>query len=105
MAFRFKITPLAAADIDFVLKSLSADLLNPSAAQKLYSALRKEIESACLFPLSNPDCAIYLIENTNIRHAAIRKYEMIYEVDQNREEIRVLRFVYGRMDLTDLALS
>ena len=45
MAYRYRLTPLAIADIDDVLDYIFEKLMNPGAANQLYLAIQQEIAS------------------------------------------------------------
>ena len=104
MAYRYKLTPLAIADIDDALNYISGKLLNPSAADNLYHGIQQEITSICESPYAFPDCSYYLIDDENSRHSIVGKYILIYEVSRAEEMIRVLRFLYGGRDISHIGL-
>ena len=105
MAYRYRLTPLAIADIDDVLDYISEKLMNPGAANQLYLAIQPEIASICDRPFAFPDCSYYLIYDINIRHSVIGKYILIYEVSQSEAMIMVLRFLYGGRNISNLKLT
>lgn len=47
MAYRYKLTPLAIADINDVLDYISEKLMNLGAANQLFLAIQQEIASIC----------------------------------------------------------
>ena len=104
MAYRYKFTPLAISDIDSALDYISGILLNPKAADDLYSALYQEISDICENPCAFPDCSYYLIDDDSIRHSIVGSYVLIYEVSKEEELIRILRFLYGGMDISHMAI-
>lgn len=99
MGYRYKLTPLALSDIDDALNYIGQTLSNPSAADKLYRSLMKEIDSILDGPFRFPDCSYYLIDDENIRHTVIGNYVLIFEVDESDLIIKVLRFLYGGRDI------
>ena len=99
MAYRYKFTPLAIADIDEALNYIAGNLANPTAADLLYRNLNGEIEDICDRPYSFPDCSYYLIDDENIRHTVIGNYVLIFEVSKDEKLIKFLRFLYGGMDI------
>ena len=100
MAYRYKFTPLAVADIDEALSYIAGNLANPTAADHLYRSLNDEIEEICDRPYSFPDCSYYLIDDENIRHTVIGNYVLIFEVSRSEKLIKFLRFLYGGMDIS-----
>ena len=105
MGYRYKLTPLALADIDDALGYIGETLSNPSAADKLYRSLMKEIESILDGPFGFPDCSYYLIDDENIRHSVIGNYILIYEIDENGRLIKFLRFLYGGRDIANMSIK
>ena len=105
MAYRYRLSPLAIADIDDVLDYISEKLMNPGAANQLYLAIQQEIAIICDRPFAFPDCSYYLIYDKNIRHSVIGKYILIYEVSQSEAMIKVLRFLYGGRNISNLKLT
>ncbi len=99
MAYRYKFTPLAVADIDEALDYIAGNLSNPSAADNLYRKLTGEIGDICERPYSFPDCSYYLIDDENIRHTVVGSYVLIFEVSRDEKLIKFLRFLYGGMDI------
>ena len=105
MAYRYKLTPLAIADIDDALDYISEKLLNSVAADNLYHGIQREITNICDTPYAFPDCSYYLIDDENIRHAVVRNYILIYEISQGEEMIKVLRFLYGGRDISHMGIT
>ena len=99
MAYRYKFTPLAVADIDEALNYIAGNLSNPTAADNLYRNLAAAIEDICDRPYSFPDCSHYLIDDESVRHTVVGNYVLIFEVSQNEKLIKFLRFLYGGMDI------
>ena len=105
MAYSYKLTPLAETDIDDALGYISGTLSNPSAAGNLYQALVREIGEICDNPYGFPDCSYYLIDDATIRHSVIGNYVLVFEVDEDSQIIKVLRFLYGGMDISHTSLQ
>lgn len=101
----YKFTELAKNDIASVLDYISVNLCNSKASSDLYFKIEKTIDTICAFPRSFHDCKCYLINDENIRCTTIDNYVLIYEVIDNEKEINVLRFVYAKMDLLNLAIK
>ena len=105
MTYRYKLTPLAIADIDDALDYISGKLLNPGAADNLYHLLQREIISICDSPYAFPDCSYYLIDDENICHSVVGNYILIYEVSRDEKMIRVLRFLYGGRNISHTEIT
>ena len=105
MAYPYKLTPLALADIDEALGYIAERLSNPAAAKRLYRTLRQEIDSVCGNPCAFPNCTHYLIDDENIRHTLVGNYVLIYEVDRKDRQINILRFLYGGRDIANITMK
>ena len=105
MAYQYKFTPLAASDIDDALDYITDILLNPAAAADLYRAISQEIADICENPYAFPDCSYYLIDDNSIRHSVIGNYVLIFDVDSEGYEIRILRFLYGGKDISHMQIE
>lgn len=53
-------------------------------------------------PFSFPDCSYYMIDDKTIRHSVIGNYVLIYEVSESDNLIKILRFLYGSMDISNI---
>ena len=105
MAYRYKLTPLALADIDEALGYISEKLSNPTAAKRLYRTLLAELDGVCGNPFAYPNCACYLIDNESIRHTLAGNYALIFEVRREEKQVNILRFLYGGRDIAHMELS
>ena len=104
MRYRYDLTPLAVSDIDDALDYISRKLLNQSAADNLYKSITREITRICDNPYSFPDCSYYLIDDATTRHCIIGNYVLFFEISEDKKAIRILRFLYGRMDISNSEL-
>ena len=100
--YKFALTPLAEQDIDSVLEYISENLRNVKAARDMLDKIEETIEKACILPYGFPDCEIYFITDKNIRHATIDNYVMIYEINDEKKQLNVLRFRYAKMNFADI---
>lgn len=93
--YAWKMTPLAEADIDGVLSYITELLSNKAAAERLLSALNKTINNICAFPMAYAGCESYFISDVNYRHAIIGNYVLFYRVNEEKEQVEILRFLYS----------
>ena len=100
--YSFQLTPLAEQDIDEVLVYITETLCNGQAAIDLLDKMQHAIDTICEFPYSSTDCKRFLVTDENIRHILVENYVMIYEIREDKKDIRILRFCYTRMDLGKL---
>lgn len=99
--YDYKLTEIAKNDIDQSIKYIKEDLNNHSAAKKLYSKLLHIIENIKSNPRMYSDCSNYYIDNVFIRKAIIDNYVLIYEIDEKRCCINVLRFLYSHRNIVE----
>ena len=97
--YTYMFTPLAEQDIDSVLEYISEKLHNEKAANDLLDKVVQAIGQACVLPYGFPDCGVYFISDENIRHVPIDNYILIYEIDEDKKQLTILRFRYAKMDL------
>ena len=97
--YTYSFTPLAEQDVDAVLEYISEKLHNVKAANDLLDNIEEAIEKACVLPYGFPDCGIYFISDEQIRHVPIDNYVLIYEIDEDKKRLIILRFRYAKMDL------
>lgn len=97
--YTYAFTPLAEQDIDTVLEYVSEKLHNLKAAGDMFDKIGQAIEQACVLPYGFPDCGIYFITDEKIRHVPIDNYVLIYEIDEDKKRLNILRFRYAKMDL------
>ncbi len=93
--YKCKMTPLAEADIDGALSYITGSLSNKTAAERLFSALNKTINNICEFPMAYAGCETYFISDINYRHAIIGNYVMFYRINEEKEQVEILRFIYS----------
>lgn len=97
--FRYFLTPLALQDIDETLAYISDELCNPQAAEALLDSLEQTMKEVCAYPYAFPDCSLFFIQDAHIRHVPVRNYLAVYEIDEERRQIDLLRFRYAKTDL------
>ena len=84
--YSFSFTPLALQDLDDALAYISEQLSNPQAATELLDELEHTLASVCEFPYAFSDCSVYLIFDQNIRHAMVKNYVLVFEINEERDK-------------------
>lgn len=100
--YSYKLTPLALQDIDETLAYITEKLLNGKAAINLLDELEHTLNSICSYPHAFPDCAVFMITDTMIRHAPVNNYLLIYEIDEEEKQVNILRFLYAKADIANM---
>ncbi len=100
--YSYKITPLAYEDMEQALSYIAETLHSPKASKDLFGAIMASIDNICAFPEAYSNCFEYDIYDESIRKIVVNNYIMVYEVKEELKQINILRFRYGRMDLSNL---
>ena len=87
MAFPIIWSDTAVEDLKEIVNYIS--LNNPHAAARLADRILAHIEAASALPLSNR--AVPEIADDSIREAILKPYRIIYQVDNDRNIIHILR--------------
>lgn len=96
--FTLEITESAENDLDSIVEYLSIQLANPPAAIALLDEVSLVGEQLSDMPNSFPLCKDSRLAELGYHKAVIRSYIMIYEIDDDEEVVRVLRFFHGSED-------
>lgn len=107
MEYNYKriLSSIAQQDVDSTVAYIVKQLCNPKAAFDLLAKIQNTVDSICAFPRSFHDCKAFLIDNEEIRCAIIDNYALIYEIVDSKKTINILRFVYAKMDLSNLSIK
>ena len=81
--YSFSFTPLALQDLDDALAYISEQRSNPQAATELLDEVEHTLASVCEFPYAFSDCSVYLISDQNIRHAMVKNYVLVFEINED----------------------
>ncbi len=90
------ILPQAESDIEEVLKYISEELCNPTAADKLLKNMLETMESVSRFPYSRPTIKDErLTLGKEYRRADMDNFVVIYKIVEELKEIRIMAAFYG----------
>lgn len=103
--YSFSFTPLALQDLDDALAYISEQLSNPQAATEPLEEVEHTLASVCEFPYAFSDCSVYLISDQNIRHAMVKNYVLVFEINEEKGQIIVLRFRYARTNMAHTSMK
>ena len=104
MAFSYRFTASAEADLDETLNYIAVQLHNTKAASDFADKLTKSINDVCLFPENGSLVKNEYLPNTNVRKKHVGNYIMYYLPDFSESIILILRLVYSRRDITQIDL-
>ena len=96
--YRLAVSIRANADLDAILTYITTNLHAPKAASDFADAVAKCYDTI----QQNPHIYEFVrdehLKNQGYRRAVIKNYVMVYRVLEEREEVEIHRFFYGRMD-------
>ena len=92
----------AQKDLESIYNYICNNLVNKEAAIKLLNKINEKFDSIALFPKSAPLIINNYVKNNNIRKLLIDNYIAFYEVDDIKNEIRIIRIMYGMQNYIDV---
>ena len=92
----------AQKDLESIYNYICNKLVNKEAAIKLLNKINEKFDSIALFPKSAPLIINNYVKNKNIRNLLIDNYIAFYEVDDIKNEIRIIRIMYGMQNYIDV---
>ena len=92
----------AQKDLESIYNYICNNLVNKEAAIKLLNKIKEKFDSIALFPKSAPLIINNYVKNKNIRKLLIDNYIAFYEVDDIKNEIRIIRIMYGMQNYIDV---
>lgn len=100
--YSFSFADIAAADLDDTLNYISSGLSNPIAAQSFLRKMETSISVIRTFPLSGSPVDNPYVKRNDIRKIMVGNYVLYYLPDHLKNEIVILRIVYGQRDRDDI---
>lgn len=102
MNYNLVITQPAEKDLADILQYISKDLFAPKAANDLLDDILKCYDNISSNPLMYALCDNDRLKSKNTEKAVIKNYIMFYRVDEEKQIIYIMRFIYGRRDYINL---
>lgn len=100
--YRLEFLPIAEQDMVDIVKYISVDLDNPTAADNLAVKLIKSIERLQQFPYAYPVYAPLRPLKLEYRKLPVENYMVFYYVDEGEKLTTVARVVYARRESSRL---
>jgi len=100
--YSFKFTENAEEDLNDILKYISEDLSNPSAASGLAHRIFECIDNVRVFPESGLIVENDFLADKTIRKVLVENYTIYYKADDKNKLIYIVRLVYSRRDMNEL---
>ena len=92
--FTLEITASAEDDLDQITDYLGTTLANPPAATAFLEEVERISDSLEETPLIFPLCSDPQLAELGYRKAVVRAYILVYEIDEDAQVVRVLRFFH-----------
>ncbi len=96
MGYKLIETRLASQDLDNILEYMAVRLQNPAAASAFADAVEQCYDLLEHTPLMYEACGDRRLREKGYRKAVLRKYVLIYKVDEKNQPFLFLRFFYGK---------
>ena len=96
--YKLEITVSARKDLEKIYEYIAFELKNLTAADDFLSKMEKCCDLLVGQPYMYEACRDERLRIDGYRRAVIKKYVMVYRVDDNNQRIYVLRFFYGSQD-------
>ena len=90
--------PSARQDMIEIMRYISLQLKNPSAAHRLANKLIEAGESILGFPYSNPAYVPIRPLKREYRKLLVQNYLMLYRVDEEKKLVTIVRVIYAKRD-------
>lgn len=100
--YKLLISGDARRDLDEIFEYIAEELANPSAAVRLIDKIRSALDNVRAFPDSCPKINNELVRNQNLRKLIVDNYIVFYEIDNEQEQIVVIRVMYGMQNFFDV---
>ena len=96
--YNYVLTESAEADIDEALDYIAGEQVNPDAASAFADELEEKLEEICKTPKAG--CPVHnpYLKRDDVRRVLVKNYIAYYLIDEEEENIVVLRVVYSRRD-------
>lgn len=96
MTYSVHITTAAERDVANATDYIDQVLKNPKAADELLEAFLQQVNDLAVFPARYPLARDEILAACGIRFLRIKNYIAFYLIDDAREMIYVIRFLYGK---------
>jgi len=88
----------AVEDFNQIIQYITYSLINPEGAIKLIQLFESKLQTIMSFPNSYPIIYNSRLELSNLRKCRMDNYLIIYILNQELEQIEVVRILYQRED-------
>ena len=101
--YSFKYSENAKKDLFNIFDYIAIDLSNIKAAENLFANIETAIDDLCTFPKSAPLMNNEYLSKKLIRKKVVDNYLILYYPDEINRVILIVRVMYSKMDLNEIA--
>lgn len=100
--YSYRFTEKAEQDFDEILRYISVDLANPTAAQNFGRKMFEQIDVVRAFPDSGAPVDNEFLSDKSVRKLLVDNYVIYYKAHYDEKIISVIRIVYGKRNLDEI---
>ena len=100
--YKLEYLPVAQRDMVEIVRYISGELQNPTAAARLAMELVNAVESVLTFPYALPAYQPIRSLKREYRKILVQNFLMFYWVDEEKKLVTVARVVYAKRDISRL---
>ena len=100
--YKLEYLPVAQRDMVEIVRYISGELQNPTAADRLAMELVNAAESVLIFPYALPVYQPIRPLKREYRKILVQNFLMFYWVDEEKKLVTVARVVYAKRDIARL---
>lgn len=100
--YSYRFTEKAEQDLDEILRYISVDLVNPTAAQNLGRKVFEKIDVVRAFPDSGAPIDNEFLADKTVRKLSVDNYVIYYKAHYKEKTISIIRIVYGKRNLDEI---
>ena len=103
--YKLEFLPAAQQDMVEIVRYISIELCNPTAAERLAKELIAAADGIQAFPYANPQYLPLRPLTYEYRKLLVRNYLLFYRVDEKNKQVTVTRVLYARRDYNRLSVG
>lgn len=100
MKYQVKTSRAVRNDLNESAGYIALQLKNPSSARQLLAKAFKAIDSLEEFPARFPLVRDSFLASLGIRAVSVDHYLLFYQIEESKQTVHVLRFLYGKRNWT-----
>ena len=100
--YRIEYTKIAFEDLNNIFDYISNELKNKTAASKLLTLFKQQIEIIKVFPYANPRFYPSCYTKYEYRRCIIKNYSLFYIVNEDNKLVLVVGIVYSKRDISNI---